>query len=110
MATGAIVVPKVLFTGTAHRINIIVYSDSDWETRKDISGAAIKLLVKDTGGTLRTYTATVDDTGADDGNRGRAHVQLNSLYHTDAGDADAQLLEDDVPIQDYVLTFREKLS
>lgn len=110
MATGAEVIPRVFYTSTAHRINIIVYSDSDRETRKDISGSTIQLLVRDLSGTLRTYTATIDDTGADDDNRGRCHVQLDSLYHTDPGSADAQLLEDSVPIQDYVLTFREKLS
>jgi hypothetical protein len=105
MARAAVTIPRVLYTGTAHRINIVIYSDSDRQTRKDITGETIQLLVKDLGGTLRTYTATIDS-AAD----GEAHAQLNSLNHTTAGAADAELVEDGVPIESYSLTFQEKLS
>ncbi len=110
MARGAVKVPRVLYTSTAHRIGIIIYEDEDHETRKDISGSTVQLLLRDLGGTLRTYTATIDDTGADDDDRGRAHVDLNATYHTDAGAATAQLVEDGIPLEEYLVTFRTKLS
>lgn len=104
MVIGVTVVPKPLFTNTAHRVELVFWSDAAMKTRKDISGETILVLIED-GVAVRSYTATID-VGAD----GEAHIDLTATDHDDAGTVDCQVHEDGVPKSQFTLTFRTKMS
>ena len=95
-----------LFTSSNHPIEIIVYDDNSYTDRHNLTGKTVKLLLKDAGGTMRTNTVSSHD----DAVNGETHVTLTGANHITAGDADAQVLLDDVPKAEFTIEFRTLLA
>jgi len=104
MATGVEVIAKPLFTNSAHRIDLVFWTDEEKKTRKDITGETIIVLIED-GANVRSYTVT-HDVDAD----GEGHINLSASDHDDAGTVAAQVHEDGVPKAELELTFRTKMA
>lgn len=95
---------KPFFTNSNHRVDLIFFSDESYTTRLNITGKTVKVLIDD--GTTRTYTVSSHDDAAN----GETHVTLTGSNHVTAGDADVQVLVDDIPKRDYIIEFRTRLA
>jgi hypothetical protein len=104
-ADGPKLVRRPLFTGSNHPVDIVVYTDANFTTRMDITGKTVKVLINDNG-TTRTYLVSSHD----DPTQGETHITLIGTNHQNAGDWTVQVLLDDVPKQDYTVTFRTLLA
>ena len=105
MARAAITIQRPLYTSTDHRIDIAVFSDENHANPQSISGVAVTLVIKDAGGTAKTYTATAISASA-----GTAYVTITGASHTTPGTASFQCALDGIPKESYTATFITKLA
>lgn len=103
-AKGPIVLKKPLFTGVNTRIEVRAYSDAAKKRQQDLGSSTVKVKIKDASLNTVTYTATITNATL-----GQGYITTTGASHTTAGDADIQVLVDDVPKERYKVTFVSSL-
>lgn len=105
MATAAIPVPTPLWTSEDARIDLSLFTDRQRKVSPaNASGSAIRLVLEAPSGATVSYAATGISASV-----GTFYVNLTGTNHTEAGNWNAQLRQDGITKQDYVIEFRTRI-
>lgn len=107
VAKAPIRVQVPLAVSTNH--NIMIQVNAGPNDPKDLTGITVLLLVRDLGGTVRSYTGVNQDQAVA-ATKGKSLVTIVGSNHTTVGDADEQVHIDGILRARYVQEFVEKLS